>query len=202
MSVASFLLPARAPREDRVSFEAYYAAEQKAQTRSEFIDGVVRPMAGASEEHGAVTSILGELLNPRLRKLGACRLRDQDTQIPIPAHNLYTYPDGVIACPPRFAIRPRGALLNPKTIFEVLSPSTESYDRNDKFFYYRSLETFEEYVLVSTKEPRVEVFLRGRAWGVQTYVGLDAVARLESVGLDVALRELYADVEFGRDSEE
>jgi Uma2 family endonuclease len=187
----------------RVSFEAYYEAEQKAETRSEWIDGVVRPigdpygseMAGASENHITVVANLGEFRTP-LKRMGSCRLLGNDTQIPIQAHDLYTYPDGVVACPPRFAARPRGALLNPKTIFEVLSSSTEAYDRGDKFRYYRSLDTFEEYVLVSTRGPRVEVFFRDRDWGVQTYEGLDAVARLESVGLDLPLRELYADVEF------
>lgn len=180
----------------RVSFDEYYAAEVKAQTRSEWIDGVVRPMAGASEGHSAITSVLGEVVNPRLRARGTCRLRDQDTQIPIPAYDVYTYPDAVIACPPQYARKPRGALLNPKVIFEVLSPSTEGYDRGPKFRYYRSLETLDEYVLVSVDEPVIEVFPRASGWGVQTYEGLDAVARLESVGIDLPLCELYADVDF------
>ena len=196
MSVASFLLPAQPSKPGRVTFEAYYEAEQKSEVRHEFIDGVVRPMAGASEDHILIVSALEEFVRPLLRQRGSCRHLGQDTQIPIPQHNLYIYPDGVIACPPRFATRPRGALLNPKVIFEALSPSTEAYDRNDKFFYYRSLEPLEEYVLVSTSTARVEVFSRAKGWGVQTFAGLDAVARLESVGLDLPLSELYADVDF------
>lgn len=198
MSVASFLsvAPLATSPPPRVSFEAYYEAEQKAQTRSEFLDGVVRPMAGASPGHIVVVASLEDVVGPPLRKVGGCRRLGQDTQIPIPEHNVFTYPDAVIACPPQFAAKPRGALLNPKVIFEVLSPSTEAYDRGDKFRYYRSLETLEEYVLISVKEPLVEVFPRASSWGVQTYEGVDAVARLESVGLDLPLRELYADVEF------
>lgn len=196
MSVASFLLPAPPAKPEPLAFEAYYEAEQKAETRSEFIDGIVRPIAGASKEHGAVTSVFGEVLGAPLRARGDCRFRDQNVQIPIPAHNVYTYPDGVIACPPQFARRPPGALLNPKVIFEVLSPLTERYDRNDKFFYYRSLETFEEYVLIATDRPRVEIFRRDASWNVQVYEGPDAVAQLESVGLDFSLRDLYEDVEF------
>lgn len=179
-----------------MSFEAYYEAEQKAQTRSEFIDGVVRPMAGAAPDHILVVANIEDFVGPALRKKGNCRRLGQDTQIPIPAHNIYTYPDAVIACPPRFAKRPKGALLNPKTIFEVLSPSTEAYDRGDKFLYYRSLETFEEYVLISVDRPRVEVFNVASSCEKRTYEGLGAVARLESVGLELPLRELYADVEF------
>ena len=195
MSVASFLLPAPAPPSDRVAFEAYYAAEQKAERRSEFIDGLVRPMAGAAPDHIVIVASLSDAIGPLLRKGGRCRLLGQDTQIPIPSYNAYTYPDGVIACPPRFAVRPKGALLNPKAIFEVLSPSTESYDRGDKFLYYRSLESFEEYVLIAASEPKVEIFDRESSWAVRTYEGLDAVAHLRSVDLDLALRDLYADLE-------
>ena len=205
MSVASFLSTAPPPlRPARVSFEAYYEAEQKAETRSEWIDGSVRPigdpyeldMACAHEHHIAVVANLEDVVGPALKRMGGCRMRGGDTQIPVPEHDLYTYPDAVIACPPRFYTRPRGALMNPKAIFEVLSPSTERYDRGDKFRYYRSLETFEEYVLISVERPMVEVFPRSKGWGVLTYEGLDAVARLDSVGLDLPLGELYADVEF------
>ena len=196
MSVASFLLPAQAPPPGRIAFEAYYEAEQRAETRSEFIDGVVRPMAGAAPDHILVVASLEETIRPLLRSKGSCRLLGQDTQIPLSEYNVYTYPDAVIACPPQFATRPRGALLNPKAIVEVLSPSTEDYDRGDKFRYYRSLETFEEYVLVSVEKPLVEVFRLRDGWKVQIYEGLDAVARLESVGLDLALGDLYQDVAF------
>lgn len=183
------------PRPPYVPFEAYYEAEQRAETRSEWIDGIVRTMPGGNANHLAVTSIFGELLGAKLRAGGACRFLDQNVQIPIPAHRLYTYPDGAIACPPAFAERQKGALLNPKAIFEVLSPSTEGYDRGAKFRMYRTLGTLEEYVLVSTREPVVEVF-RAPVWGPKTYEGLDAIARLESVGLDLPLRDLYADVTF------
>ena len=84
-------------------------------------------------------------------------------------------------------------MLNPKVIFEALSPSTEAYDRGGKFRRYRSLPTLEEYVLVSTMEPLVEVYARPD-WALRSYEGLDAIARLESVDLDLPLRELYADL--------
>ena len=200
MSVASFLLPAQTPPSNRVPFEGYYEAEQRAETRSEFIDGVVRSMAGAAPDHILIVASLGDEIGSVLRSRGSCRLLRGDTQIPIPGHNVYAYPDAVIACPPRFATRPRDALLNPKVVFEVLSPSTEGYDREDKFLYYRSLESFEEYVLVSVGEPKVEVFRLRNGWEVQTYEGLDTVARLESVGLDLALGDLYQDVEFTRET--
>ncbi len=206
MSVASFL--STAPRPAKVSFEDYYTAGQKAETRSEFVDGLVRPvsgwdehhMAGASEHHIAVVSNLGDVAGPSLKTAGSCRMRGQSTQIPVPGHNVCTYPDAVIACPPRFATRPKGALLNPKVIFEVLSPSTEGYGRGDKFRYDRSLEAFERYVLVAMREPLAEVFARASGWGLMTFEGLGTVARLDSVELELPLRELYADVTFEEES--
>ena len=118
---------------------------------------------------------------------------DQDVQVWIPEFRTYTYPDRAIACPPEFAARGAASLLNPKVIFEALSPSTEAYDRGGKFRRYRSLPTLEEYVLISTMEPLVEVYARPD-WALRSYEGLDATARLESVDLDLPLRELYADL--------
>ena len=118
---------------------------------------------------------------------------DQDVQVWIPEFRAYTYPDRAIACPPEFAPKGAASLLNPKVIFEALSPSTEAYDRGGKFRRYRSLPTLEEYVLISTMEPLVEVYARPD-WALRSYEGLDAVARLESVGVGLPLRELYADL--------
>lgn len=115
---------------------------------------------------------------------------DQDVQVLIPEIRTYTYPDGAVACPPIFDEGPTAALLNPKVIFEVLSPSTEGYDRGTKFRNYRRIATFEEYVLIDSDEFVVEV-LRAPEWGVKTYEGLDAVARVESLGIELSLRELY-----------
>lgn len=181
------------PPQRRVTVEEYLAAEATALERHEYLDGHVRAMPGVSTPHALVTAALGDLVGPTLRRKGACRLLDQDVQIWIPEFNAYTYPDRAIACPPRFAPKGAASLLNPKVVFEVLSPSTEAYDRGGKFRRYRSLETLEEYVLISTAEPLVEVFARA-GWGLRSYEGMDAVALLESVGVEMPLRDLYADL--------
>lgn len=181
------------PPPRRVPVEEYLAAEATALCRHEYLDGTVRAMPGVREEHALLTAALGDLIGPALRRKGACRLLDQDVQVLIPEFNSYTYPDRAIACPPKFAPQNLAALVNPKVVFEVLSPSTEAYDRGGKFRRYRALPTLEEYVLISSMEPLVEVYARPD-WALRSYEGPEAVAILASVGLELPLRELYADV--------
>ncbi len=181
------------PPPRRVPLEEYFTAEATAFVRHEYLDGFVRTMPGASEEHVVVTSVLSGMIEPVLRRRGGCRFLNQDVQVWIPEFNSYTYPDGAIACPPQFASKDPASLLNPKVVFEALSPSTEAYDRGGKFRRYRSLPTLEEYVLISTMEPLVEVYSRPD-WALRSYEGLDAIVRLASVDLDLPLRELYGDL--------
>ncbi len=153
------------PTPRRVTLDAYEEAERKAETRNEYFDGVVRAMPGASPRHLLLTPVLGRTVGNRLEnKGGVCVYLDQDVRVAIPRSNVYTYPDGAIACPPQFLEKPRGAITNPRVVFEVLSPSTEAYDRGAKFRRYRTVETLEDYVLISTAEPVVEVFSRPE-WG-------------------------------------
>ncbi len=181
------------PPPRRVSLDDYEEAEIKAETKSEYLDGVVRAMPGASPRHLLITPVLGRIVGNRLQdKGGACIYLDQDVRIAMPKANSYTYPDGAIACPPQFLTKPRGAITNPKVIFEVLSPpSTEAYDRGAKFRRYRTIETLEDYVLISTTEPLVEVYSRPE-WGPKTFEGLESVALIPSVGIELPLDELYA----------
>ncbi len=173
--------------------EAYFATEATALEKHEYLDGVIRAVPAATPNHARVTSALSELLGPELRRRGVGRFLSGSLQVWIPACRSYPYPDGTVSFPPTFDSRPNAVSLNPKVVFEALSPSTEAYDRGGKFRRYQSLETLEEYVLISTMEPLVEVFARPE-WGVKTYEGLDAVAVLNSVGLELPLRELYADL--------
>ena len=101
-----------APPLRRVPVEEYLAAEKNALTKHEFLDGVVRTIPGASEHHALITAALGDLVGPEMRRRGGCRLLDQDVQIWIPEHNAYVYPDGAIACPPKFASRGPASLHN------------------------------------------------------------------------------------------
>lgn len=186
----SIFPPTPAPR--YVPFEEYLAAEQKAEGKSEWIDGTVRAMAGVRPRHIFVESKLGEILPGRLGG-GGCVFLNASVQIWLPDRRAYVYPDGAIACPPRFAPElPTAALTTPRVIFEILSPSTEGYDRRGKFRRYKTIEAFEDYVLISTDEPSVEVFSRADGWKPKVYEGLEAVAPIPSVGIELPLAELYA----------
>lgn len=186
---ASSLSLSAAPR--RVSFREYLEAEQKAETKSEYLDGVVRTMAGVSPRHLLIENDLAGLVREGLRD-GGCRFLNASAQVWIPSRRIYTYPDGAIACPPEFnPDLPTAALLNPRVIFEVLSPSTEGYDRRGKFRHYRTIDSLEDYVLISTDEPTVEVFSRPE-WKPALYEGLEASALIPSVGIELPLGALYA----------
>ena len=183
--------PSSAPASRYVPFEEYLANEQKAEGKSEWVDGAVRAMAGVRPRHALIETDLTGILRSQLGG-GPCVFLNSSVQIWLPDLKVYTYPDGAIACPPRFSPElPTAALTNPRVIFEILSPSTEGYDRRGKFRRYKTIETFEDYVLIATDEPVVEVSSRPD-WVAARYEGLEAVAPLPSVGIELALAELYS----------
>lgn len=179
--------------------EEYLEIERRAEARSEFLDGQMFSMAGASIEHNAiVTNLIGELGQQLKRR--PCQVLPSDLRIHIPATGLYTYPDLVVVCgEPRLEDDHRDTLLNPTLIIEVLSPSSEAYDRGKKFEHYRSIESFVEYLLVAQDEPRIEQYLRQPAgrWLFTAVAGLDATIALPSIQCELALAEVYDRVELG-----
>lgn len=176
----------------------YLEQERAAPFRSEYFRGEVFAMAGASFEHTLVKdNFAGETRNS-LRD-GPCRVLTSDMRVHIPATGLYTYPDIAIVCDePKFADDVFDTLLNPLVLIEVLSDSTEKYDRGTKFAHYRQIESLKEYVLVSQDHPIVERFVRDEkgTWSLTDARGLDAVFEFESVPVRVPLSEIYRGVTF------
>jgi Uma2 family endonuclease len=123
-------------------------------------------------------------------------------RVRVAAAGLYTYPDGVVVCGgPRFDDEQEDTLLNPTVLIEVLSPSTEAYDRGDQFAYYRGLESLKEYVLVAQDRILVEQYVReGEQWVLTELRDLDAALVLPSIGGEVPLREIYDRVPLGEAS--
>ena len=164
------------------------------------LGGEVVAMAGGVEDHGLVIVNVGGELRHRLR--GAeCRYYPSDVRIGVRGHPTYTYSDGHVICGPTVLddCDPTGqTALNPRLIVEVLSPTTEAYDRGGKFARYMHAESFQEYVLVSVNEPPVDVLFRQAdgTWLLTPCVGLDAVAPLRSFGIDLPLAEVYLNVAF------
>jgi Uma2 family endonuclease len=183
----------------RLSPEEYLAIERAAEFRSEYYDGAMYAMSGASHPHNVINVNLVRELSSALRKRG-CFVVSSDARLRVSPGRVYTYPDIMAGCaPPKFADDQKDTLLNPALVIEVLSPSTEAHDRGYKFAQYRQLESIREYVLVSQSEPRVERFERqvdGR-WVLAEHVGLDAICRFESVDCSIPLADIYENVAFG-----
>lgn len=178
----------------RMTAEEFMAFELKAETRHEFHAGKVVAMAGGNFRHSVVKGNVNRLLGNGLLKR-PCRVADSDMLVSIRATEGKFYPDSAVVCGrPKFQDLRELELLNPILIVEVLSESTAAFDRGKKFWHYRHLESLEEYVLVSTDEPLIEVYQRaeGGSWTLRTFEGLDAVARLQSIEVSLPLDEVYA----------
>jgi len=182
----------------RYTPEEYLAIDRQAPFKSEYHAGEIFAMAGASEEHNIITVNLTVALGSQLRG-GPCRPFAADMRVRVGPADLYAYPDVVVVCGERrYADEQRDVLLNPTVIIEVLSPGTEDYDRGDKFTGYRYLDSLQEYLLVAQDRPHVEHYTRqpdGR-WLLSEAAHLEAVIHLPSLAADLALSEVYADVNF------
>ena len=176
----------------RVTPQEYLAAERLAPFKSQYYKGEVFAMAGASAAHLQIASNIVRELSSRLGK-GPCQPYFGDARVGAAAIEMYSYPDVVVACDP-IQIDERGNLQNPKVIFEILSPSTETFDRTGKFDAYRALPSLMEYVLVSQNRPRVERFTRipGEVpWKMAVFVGLDAALELSALDVSIPLADIY-----------
>lgn len=185
------------PERRRYSEAEYLALELTAATKHEYHRGEIIAMVGASMDHNQITINLSTLLHVRLAG-GACRVFASDFRVRVSAFGDYSYPDVVVVCgKPRLGEMKPDTLINPAIIFEVLSPSTEAYDRGDKFAAYRTIETLQEYVLVSPAVLRVEQFTRmeGGLWRLREVAGREASLELSSVNCTLPLRDVYDLVE-------
>ncbi len=177
----------------KVRLEDYLAAERRSETRSEYLNGEVLAMTGASRRHNLIVWSLAGALYSQLRGRG-CEAYVADMRVFIPAVGLYTYPDIAVACgEPRFEDSELDTLLNPTLIIEVLSATTEGYDRGRKSSYYRSLDSLQEYVLVSQEEVRVELYTcqEDGHWLLSEADRLEASVDLVSIGCTLRLAEVY-----------
>lgn len=178
----------------RMSRAEYVAAEQSSSLRHEYLSGEVYAMAGGTPEHGALAAaVMGELRAALHGK--PCRVYSSDVRVVVRETGLVTYPDASIVCD-QLETDPEDpdAIANPRLLVEVLSDSTEAYDRGAKAAHYRRIPSLIEYVLLSQDEPRVEVYRRvgpGR-WELSEARSPERVV-LSSVGVELDVAALYAD---------
>jgi Uma2 family endonuclease len=181
----------------RYTPEQYLALERKAEFKSEYYDGIITAMAGAGRAHILITGNLSQKIGNQLKNR-PCETYISDMRVLVSRSGLYTYPDLIVVCgEPRFLDDESDTLLNPTVNIEVLSPTTESYDRGKKFSHYRRLESLKEYVLVAQDEAFVERYSRqGDIWQLSDWTSMDESLSLASIDCIIPLREIYARIDF------
>ena len=182
----------------KLTVAEYLAIERKAEFKSEFFNGEMFAMAGANRLHSFANENLTVRIGMQLKGT-PCRTLSRDQRVRIGRTGLYCYPDLLIVCgPPEYSAEDPDTLVNPRVIVEILSDSTERYDRTTKFEHYQQLPSVMEYVMVSQHQPRCERFTRTAdgVWTFIAFVGMDAKLELTSVPVQVPLADIYAGVVF------
>ena len=180
----------------KLTEEQYLALERAAEFKSEYIDGEMFAMSGASMQHGRLQrNITGELYNALSGS--PCEPFGSDLRVRV-SGRMYTYPDISVVCgKPQLADDQQDVLLNPVVVVEVLSPSTEKYDRGLKLQHYRTFATLQEYILVDQEQIRIEQYTRqdNIVWTLRDHLTLDGELTLASIGVSLSLRRIYDKVE-------
>lgn len=177
--------------------EEYLALEEKAEYRSEYDNGKIIAMAGGSLNHIQITFNVAKAVDREIRN--KCRTLPTEMKVYINSINKFYYPDVTIICEKaKFYEGRKDTITNPKLLIEVLSDSTEAKDRGEKFFAYQTLDSFQEYVLVSQDKFLVETFTKqlDGSWRYLATIGLDSKVYFESVEAELSLQEIYDLVEF------
>ena len=176
----------------------YLDFERHSEIKHEFLDGEVVAMTGASRAHNLIAGSTYVALYTQLRGRG-CEIYQGDMRVKVQTTGLYTYPDISIVCgSPELGDEHLDTLLNPIVIIEILSPSTERYDRGQKFQHYRELASLQEYVLVAQDSLRIERYVRqgDDVWQLTDAKGLEGRLPLTSIGCTQALADVYEQVTF------
>jgi Uma2 family endonuclease len=184
----------------RYTPQEYYALEREAEYKSDYYQGEIFNMSGGTARHSLISMNLGREVGNRL-KGKPCRAYESNLRLAILATGLRCYPDVSVYCGPlQFDSEDKFAetATNPTILFEVLSKSTEGYDRGTKAENYRQIPSLKAYVLASQRGPHVEVYERQASghWLLRDADGMDAVLRLPAIDIDLPLSEIYAGVEF------
>ncbi len=181
----------------RFSPQEYLALERRSETRNEYYHGEIFAMAGASREHNLIAGNVNAEIRDQLLDR-TCESYPSDMRVAVEATGLYTYPDVSVVCgEPRFQDSSTDTLLNPTVLIEVLSPSTEAYDRGIKFRHYRRIVSLREFVLISQDRMMVEHYTRqGSNWILSEMSEPAQILKLESIGCQIPLERIYAKVQF------
>jgi Uma2 family endonuclease len=189
------------PKQRLFTDEEYLMLEERATQRSEFYFGEIFAMAGATRRHNVISTNVTANLHAQLRRR-PCEVYQNDMRVKI-HKNFYTYPDVVVVCgEPKIERRHGENLLNPTVLIEVLSPSTEQFDRSEKAKNYRTIASLQELILISQHKPNIEHYARQStgAWLISEITDAQTVLKLDSIECQLDLADVYEKVEF--DAEE
>lgn len=178
----------------RMTEDEYLAFERASEEKHEYIDGEIFAMSGARRAHSRLSVRLAVLLELAIGR--RCEVYNNDMRVYMPLSRRYVYPDASVVCGrPQFKDKELDTLVNPRVIVEVLSQSTEDYDREDKFTHYKTIPTLAHYVLVAQDKPLVEVFTR-QADGWWTCVAYEAGQKiaLTAIECEIEVDQIYANV--------
>jgi Uma2 family endonuclease len=181
----------------KLTEEQYLEIDRAAEFRNELLDGEIVETLGGNLRHATLRMNLMGSLYPVLRA-SSCQMFGCNLRVRVSSRT-YTYPDLTVVCgEPMPSDDRQDILLNPTVIFEVLSPSTEKYDRGIKLQHYRSIESLQDYILVSQDQIRIEQYTRGAAhtWTLRDYQSLGETLLIESIGASLALARIYERIEF------
>lgn len=185
--------PALAYNRKNWTIEEYLEMEQASDEKHEYYQGEIFAMSGAKLPHNIITRNVYGILIQRLKGKG-CQPFGSDFRIHIPSNTLFTYPDISIFCDEVKTLNDdEWNALNPSALIEVLSPSTKSYDRGDKFNLYRDISTLKEYVLIDSSRISAEVFSineKGK-WELREYKSVEDVIEFSSIEVSVHMKEIY-----------
>jgi Uma2 family endonuclease len=183
----------------RLTPEEYLTLERAAETKSDYLDGEMIAMTGASRRHSSIVTNLARALGNQLEG-ASCEVHINDLRVLVSATGLYTYPDIIVVCgEPILTDSYNDTLTNPTVLIEVLSPSTAAYDRGTKLEHYRRLESLRECLFVSQERPKVEQYIRQedrKSWLLTEVTDLAASIVLPSIGCQVPMAKVYDRVRF------
>lgn len=182
----------------RMTEAEYLDFERTSEIRHEFLNDEVFAMSGASWEHNRISMSTSSSLYAQLRGK-SCLVNPSDQRVKVTATGLFTYPDISVICgDPIFAGNVFDTIVNPIVIIEILSKSTEAYDRGDKFQHYREIETLKDYILISQDKPRIEGYTKQKngKWVLSDAIGLEAIFGIPSIACKLPLADVYEHVTF------
>ncbi len=190
------------PREKlKYSLEEYLELDHQSEEKIEFWNGHIFTLSGVSEEHGQIEVNLSTSLTVNFRqKKKKCRVFPSNIRLKVPSYLPYRYPDlsGLCGQAKFEKLGKQDLLVNPQLIVEILSDSTESFDRGDKFTYYKSIESFSEYILIAQLRPHLTQYVKqsDNSWSYKEINGLNDKIYFASVDYQMSLAQIYEEVEF------